>query len=147
MVLSAVRQGAVAQRVGAHIRGRGELEHGKRARREGEIANGVAGLVHHHEPVAPELERLLLAGRIPRRLAGKAVRAALRLPRRLIEKSAGQVERGLDVQVALTFPQLMEGDAPGVAEEPCRLVIERGDAALERADPECHLERPALRAE
>jgi len=42
-----------------------------------------------------------------------------------MQKLAGNVEHGLDVQVALAFPQLEKVDVLGVAKKPGGLVIER----------------------
>ena len=66
------------------------------------------------------------------------------LPVRLFEVAAGELEGGLDVEIALAHPQLVKGDASGMAEQPGGLVIERRDAVLERSDTEGDPECPAL---
>ena len=146
-VLSAVRHGAVAQGLASAPSGRASRAPGATGEGTGSVADRVLRPVHHHEAVAAELERLLDIGGRRGRWPGEPVGAAVGLSVDQLEVAAGEMERGLDVEVVFAVPQLVKGDPLGVAEEPGGFVIERGDAVLERPDAKRHSERAALRAQ
>ena len=87
--------------------------------------------LHQVEPVAIELSQL----RPPaggRRGRGVTVRAAAGAAAFLTQEPAGDVEHGVHVEIAFTFPQVEEGDVLRVAQEPGGLVVERRVTLVER---------------
>ncbi len=71
--------------------------------------------------------------------AGSPVGGAFQVP-------TGYLQHGVDVQVALTGPDLAEGDALGMAKEPGGFVVEGGYPLLQRADTQEHVEGPTVTA-
>ena len=63
------------------------------------------------------------------------------------EIPAGDVEDGVDVEIALGPPQLAKRDLLGMPEQPGCLMIERGRPFLELADPQQDTEAAALGTE
>lgn len=64
-----------------------------------------------------------------------------------LEIPAGKVKHGVGVKIALAGPETLERDALRVAEEPRRLVIQRGPAFAQLADPEEYPQAQALRTQ
>jgi hypothetical protein len=64
-----------------------------------------------------------------------------------LEISAGNVKHRVGIQVALRGPETLERDVLRVAQEPRRLVIQRGSAFAEFPDPEEHTQTQALRTQ
>jgi hypothetical protein len=54
------------------------------------------------------------------------------------------VKDGIRVQLALTRPQVVEGDTLGMAQEPRGLVVERRPPFVEPADPEQYAQADAM---
>ena len=76
----------------------------------------------------------------------KAVRGAGRATVLLLKKTARDVEHRIDVEVALTFPEIMKGDVPGVPEQPGGLVVEGFGPFFQRPDAQGHPKPRAVAA-
>ena len=116
---------------------------------EVKVPVGQLHAVHDPEAIAPQLPRLSRPPRGPAAFGPvESVRTAPGPPvGGAFQVATGYLQHGVDVQVAVTGPDLAERDALGVAEQPGGLVVEGGDALLQRPDPEEHVERLALTAE
>ena len=92
------------------------LEHRERVRREGQGAHHVRAVLDDHKTVLSELQGLRLRSGPSRRRAFEAVRAASGHAAVLVQELAGNVEDGVDVQIAIALPELEEGDPGGMAQ-------------------------------
>ncbi len=101
-------------------------------------------LVHQEEPVPAELPGLGRAPGAGRGGTPEAVRVAAGPAAVLLEVLAGDVEPRVHQEFPLPGVEAPEIQLGGVAKQPGRLVVERLDALLDLADPEGHVERPAL---
>jgi hypothetical protein len=99
------------------------------------VAGGETHIIHDPELITSQLARLRRSGPVVRgapleAVSGTAGRAILHH-----EIPAGDVEDGIDVEVALVPPELAERDLLGMPEQPGCFMIEGGRPFFDLADP------------
>lgn len=121
---------------------------GVRQDREGALQGAVAGhkfeILDHLEPVSAETAGVRVRNGCVGQGASVAEGGAASLALRGLQMPTGDVERGLRQEVISFLPQLSKGDAAGMAEEPSRLSVERGDPFVEAPDPKSDRKALAL---
>src|SRR5690606_37681315 len=98
------------------------------------------------EAVVAQLARLAPGGR-GFDLTGKPVGGAALSASLLLQEAAAHVECGFGIQVAVTLPQLAEGDPAGMPEEPGGLMVQRSRSLRQGPDAQGDLEAGALTAQ
>jgi len=152
--LKVAAAGGLARMVRGAARGRstriltqGSLQDRKGSRRVGQPLDPVGTVRDDHEAVSAELERLRLTVGLTGGPPGESMGTAARHGPLLLQVTAGNVEDGFHVEVALAFPQLVKVDLRGVTEQPGGLVVERLRPLLELPDAQRDRDAPALGAE
>ena len=136
IVLSAVRHRAVAQGFASAPDAEGSSSTGSDRGGKGRSRTAFRARCTTTKRSPPSCEAAASAG--PGRGAWVRYSRARGNGRRsgLLEISAGKWSVASTYRSPSPVPQLVKGDASGVAEEPGGLVIERGDAVLERSHPQ-----------
>lgn len=126
--------GGFAGRRGAGV---GECDDRKTPQGRGKLPAGQLGTLDHPESIPAQSSRLLGDGSSAE-LTGVTVHAAARPLWLFPQVPAGDPNDRIDVEIAPIVPDLPECHPLGMSCEPRGLVIERGQAILERPYAEGH---------
>jgi len=125
----------------------GRAENGEAVAGKRECPEGSPPALDNEKSILTQLARLLPANGPAWRGSREAVGGAAGGASVWLQETARDVQRGVDVELPLILPDIIEADVLSVTDEPSGLVIQRGVPLFERPHPKHHRYPPALRAE